>query len=53
MGLLDLPLTKNCVRFSAFPKYIYCRFLLIGYKRRSLGKGYGITYGAIGNILRT
>jgi hypothetical protein len=47
---LICPSQKIEIRFWAFPKYIYCRFLLIGYKRRSLGKGYG-TWELGGNMI--
>ncbi len=51
------PSTENIIKLSALPKYTYCSLLLwatyVFGKRRTLGKGYGVKCGAVGNTLGT
>jgi hypothetical protein len=48
---------KNIIKLWALPKYTYCSLLLwptyVFGKRRTLGKGYGVKCGAVGNTLGT
>jgi hypothetical protein len=48
---------KNIIKLWALPKYTHCSLLLwatyLFGKRKTLGKGYGVKCGAVGNTLGT